>query len=293
MPAFGYEDSGLIKAADGTRLFYGVAGDGPPCLLLDGVGCDGWAWNLIQPHLRSTHRTIHCHYRGHGRSGALVDPTRNDITDLADDAYRVLDHLEVEQTIVVAHSMGTQVALEMVRTSADRIGAMILICGSSGEVTHTFHGNDLLHRILPTLIEKVDRYRPLARALWGRLPPALSYKIAAMIGEIDGPTIKAEDFQQYVEHLSDIELDLYLAMLQRAGDHSAEDLLPTIDIPTLVVAAERDTFTPPETVQKLADEIPDAHYVELAGASHAAPLERASAINAHIDDFLSELGAAR
>lgn len=290
MPSFGYDDSGLIEAIDGTRLFYGVAGEGPACLLLDGVGCDGWAWNLIQPHLRKSLRTIHSHYRGHGRSGSLVDSQRNDITDMADDTFRVLDHLGVEETIIVAHSMGTQVALEMVRTSPQRVRAMVLICGSSGEVTHTFHGNDMLHRVLPVLIEKVDQYRPLARALWGRLPPSLSYKIARLIGEIDGPTIKAEDFQQYVEHLSDIDLDLYLAMLQRAGDHSAADLLPEIRIPTLVIAAERDTFTPPEVVQKLADGIPDAEYVELAGASHAAPLERASVINAHIDDFLAEAG---
>lgn len=289
MPSYDYEQCGLVNANDGTPLFYGLAGSGPDITLLDGVGCDGWAWNYIRPHLMEHMRTIHCHYRGHGRSGAPVDPKRIAIGDLADDALCVLDRLEVQRSVLIAHSMGTQVALEIYRRAPERVRAFILMCGSYGRITHTFHGNDYLHRALPQLIDNVRRYRPLARALWGRLPPALSYRIAGWIGEIDGAAIAAEDFRQYVEHLSDIDLDLYLSMLQHAGAHSAEDLLAQVSVPTLVFAAERDTFTPPEVVKAVADGIPGARYVELKGASHAAPLERAQTINAEIDAFLSEL----
>lgn len=289
MPSYEYEHCGLVNAGDGTPLFYGLAGQGPDCTLLDGVGCDGWAWNYIRPHLMRDMRTVHCHYRGHGRSGAPVDDHRIAITDLADDVARVLDHLEVQRTMVVAHSMGTQVALELYRRNPERIAGLILLCGSYGRITHTFHGNDILHRVLPQLIDNVRRYRPLARALWGRLPAALAYRIAGWIGEIDGAAIAADDFRQYVEHLSDIDLDLYLSMLQEAGAHSAEDLLPEVEAPTLVFAAERDTFTPPAVVRAVADGIPGARYVELQGASHAAPLERARTINAEIDSFRSVL----
>jgi pimeloyl-ACP methyl ester carboxylesterase len=139
------------------------------------------------------------------------------------------------------------------------------------------------------LIEQVHKHRGLARALWGRLPPQLSFKIAGLIGEIDGLALSPDDFRQYVEHLSDIDLDLYLAMLQRAGDHSAEDMLASVNVPSLVIAAERDTFTPVDVVRELANSIPGAEYVELAGASHAAPLERADAINGYIDAFLARL----
>lgn len=284
-----YDERGFTTAADGTRLFYGVRGAGPGLVLLDGIGCDGWAWTYIQPHLALRQRVVHCHYRGHGRSGRVLNLSSATIDTLSDDVLRVLDATGLPRTVVVAHSMGTQVALELYRHHPERVRALVLVCGSHGRITHTFHGNDLLHRALPTLLANVRKYEAIARALWGRLPPALSYRVAGWLREIDGAALKPEDFKLYVEHLSDIELDLYLTMLQYAGEHSAEDLLPNIRVPTLVIAAERDTFTPRDVVKDMADHIPGAIYRELAGASHAAPSEQPQQINEYIDDLLAKL----
>jgi pimeloyl-ACP methyl ester carboxylesterase len=284
-----YDERGFATAADGTRLFYGVRGSGPGLVLLDGIGCDGWAWIHIQPHLALRNRVVHCHYRGHGRSGRVLDLASATIETLSYDVERVLDATGLSRAVLVAHSMGTQVALELYRRFPERVRALILVCGSYGRITHTFHGNDLLHRMLPVLIDKVRKYESVARALWGRLPPALSYRVAGWLREIDGAALRPEDFKLYVEHLSDIELDLYLTMLQAAGDHSAEDVLATVRVPTLVIAAERDTFTPRAVVKDMADRIPGAIYRELLGASHAAPSEQPQQINAYIDEFLAKL----
>jgi len=285
-----YDEWGLVPASDGTQLFYGAQGRGRPLVLLDGIGCDGWAWKHIQPRLAEHYRTIHCHYRGHGRSGSPVDPTHIGIQDLAEDVVAILDHLELDEVVTVAHSMGTQVVLEIFRRWESRLKGMALVCGTDGEVTRTFHGNDLLHRILPRLIEYVRKYRPVALALWRRLPAELSYRVAKVIGEVDGPALDPNDFKEYVEHLSDIDLSLYLDMLSRAGAHSATDLLPRIAVPTLVVAAERDTFTPRDVVKAMADAIPRSRYVELVGASHAAPAEQPQRLVEAIEEFLAQAG---
>lgn len=285
-----YEVRGFARASDGTRLFYGTRGRGAPVLLLDGIGCDGWAWNHIQPHLSAQHRVVHTHFRGHGRSGAPVDPNAIDVPTLADDIVAVANAAALDHFAIIGHSMGTQVALEVYRRIPERIRALVLICGSFGRITHTFHGNDLLSRVLPQLIEGVRKHRGLARALWGRLPPQLSWRVAGWLGEIDGGSVDVRDFQNYVEHLSDIDLDLYLTMLQAAGEHSAEDVLASVTVPTLVIAAEKDTFTPVPVVRAVASGIQGAHYVELAGATHSAPIERATAINQEIDTFFEGIG---
>lgn len=284
-----YDARGFAAAADGTKLFYGEKGNGEAIVLLDGIGCDGWAWNQIQPHLALHRRVIHTHYRGHGRSGSGVDRTATDILTLRDDVIAVMDQCRAGRTTLVAHSMGTQVALEVYRKLPERVNALVLLCGSHGRITHTFHGNDVLHRVLPMLIATVRKYEPLARALWGRLPPRFSYRAARWLREIDGTQLRPEDFQLYVEHLSDIELDLYLTMLQKAGDHSAEDMLATIRVPTLVVAAERDTFMPADVVKDMAERIPGAKFLLLQGASHAGPIEQPAVIEAAIDELLAKL----
>src|SRR5437870_3384042 len=97
-----YDAKAFAFGADGTRIFYGASGHGSALVLLDGIGCDGWAWNHIQPHLAQRHRVLHMHYRGHGRSGPLVDPDANDVTTLADDTLRVLDAAGESKAVLLA-----------------------------------------------------------------------------------------------------------------------------------------------------------------------------------------------
>jgi pimeloyl-ACP methyl ester carboxylesterase len=283
-----YDRTGFAAASDGTRLFFGVRGHGPALVLDDGIGCDGWAWEHVQPHFAATHTVIHWHYRGHGRSGAPRDRGRIAITDLADDLVAVLDAAGVERAVHVGHSMGTQVCLETWRRHAARTTALVLVSGSYGRVTHTFHGSDTLDNVLPGIIDFVRKNKGLARGLWGRMPARLSFRMAKMLGEIDGLAMPEEDFVRYMEHLASMDPDLFLEMLERAGEHSAEDVLANIDIPVLVVAGERDTFTPATLSRFMAEHIPGAEYFELRGATHAAPIEQPTSLELRMEKFFRD-----
>jgi pimeloyl-ACP methyl ester carboxylesterase len=282
-----YDQQGFAHAEDGTRLFWGVRGKGEPTIVLcDGIGCDGFAWTYLQPHLAARHRVLHWHYRGHGRSGAPVDRDRIDVVQIARDLRTILDKLEIHDVVAVGHSMGTQVALELYRLEPQRTRAMVLLCGSYGRVTRTFHGSNVLEQVLPTLIEQVQKHRGLARAIWQRVPPGLAFRIARMSKEIDALAIREEDFRHYIEHVGAMDPDLFLEMLQKAGEHTAEDLLPHIRVPTLVIAAERDTFTPCALAKAMADTIPNAEHKLLVNGTHAAPVEQPARILEWIDSFL-------
>lgn len=282
-----YDAWGLVNASDGTRLFYGSRGRGPAIVLVDGIGCDGWAWVYLQPHLADRYRVIHWHYRGHGRSGPPLDAGDATVEAHANDLLRVMDANQVEQAILIGHSMGTQVALEAYRLAPKRVTALVLICGTYGRVTSTFHDSDVLERLLPHLSKLAVDHGPLVRALWGRVPGKLAYFIGSWIGEIDGASLHRDDFVAYVEHLSTMDPDAYFTMLRLAGEHSAEDVLPRVDVPTLVVSGELDTFTPKRLAQHMAGQIPGAAYFEVAGGTHSTPAERPDVVNARIDSFLA------
>ena len=75
-------------------------------------------------------------------------------------------------------------------------------------------------------------------------------------------------------------------MLSAAGQHSADDLLPSIAAPVLVVAGGRDGFTPPDRSRAMAEAIPGAELLEIPNASHTAPIERPHLVDWTIRDFL-------
>jgi pimeloyl-ACP methyl ester carboxylesterase len=285
-------------AEDGTRLYVRerdalVAGSplaesNVTSLLCDGIACDGFIWKYLWDFLAERTRVAHWHYRGHGRSASPEDPERIQVLDFAADVDCVRRHIGDPPVVLFGHSFGCQVALEGYRRRREKVRGLVLLCGSAGRVTHTFRGTDALAQILPGLIKRVRSSPLLARGLWGSVPPELSLKIAALTGEIDARLMDPRDLLPYLQHMADIDLLMFLRMLMNAGEHSAADLLPEIDVPALVIGGDRDNFTPVRYAEELAHAMPKGELLMLS-ATHVAPLEQRATVHERIGVFLDKI----
>jgi len=287
-----YDRTGFATAPDGTRLFYGVLGAGPVLVLDDGVGCDGWMWEHLQPHFAATHTVVHWHYRGHGRSGAPRDRARIGIVDLADDLVSVLDAVGTERPVHIGHSMGTQVALEEWHLYPKNVKGLVLLCGSFGHVTQSFRGVPILDAILPKLMGIVDKQPDLVRAIWSRIPPEMAFRAAMLAGDVDPDNVRREDMLPYLKHMTHVDFAMFLKMLRSAGDHSAEEYLKDIDVPVLIVAGEKDTFTPGSLSTWMAEQIPGSELLVVPAGTHVAPIEQPELIGARIKAFVERAAAS-
>ena len=287
----------FATADDGTRLYVrelptrrSDSANALTALLSDGIACDGFIWKYLWDFLADRTNVAHWHYRGHGRSSAPRDEEKIHVTDFASDIDRVRRHIGDPPVVLFGHSFGCQVALEGYRKRRENVRGLVLICGSSGRVTHTFRGTEALAQVLPGLIERVRKSPRLARGLWGSVPPALSLKIATLTGEIDSRMMDPNDLLPYLEHMADIDLLMFLRMLWDAGEHSAADLLPSIDVPVLVISGDKDNFTPVRYAEELAGALPKGELVMLS-ATHVAPLEQRATVHAKVGEFLDKLRA--
>jgi pimeloyl-ACP methyl ester carboxylesterase len=265
---------------------WGERGHATPVLLCDGIGCDGYVWRHLRDDLDRRY-CIHPHYRGHGRTPAPRDPARVTIADLADDVASVLDDVDVERAVLVGHSMGVQVALETYRRHAARVAGLVLLCGAPSHPLRTFRGSAALEEWLPTIQRWIQRMpgvvNRISRAV---LPTRLAYEIASRL-EIRRELVEPRDFMPYLEGLARIDARLFVAMLAAAAQHSAEDVLPEVKVPTLVIAGGRDGFTPPERSRAIAAAVPHAELLEIPNASHTAPIEHPQLVNTTIGEFLA------
>jgi pimeloyl-ACP methyl ester carboxylesterase len=184
--------------------------------------------------------------------------------------------------------MGCQVSLEAFRLRPQGVRGLVLLCGSFGNVTSTFHGLPLLDLILPRLLEVAEKMPEIVRAIWTRLPPRLALKIALRAGEIDPKRVRAEDFLPYLDHMTHVDFPMFLRMLRAAGEHTAGDLLARIDVPVLVVAGEKDTFTPAFLARAMAEALPKGELLLVPDGTHVAPIEQPELINARVQQFLRE-----
>lgn len=275
---------------DGTRI-YVRRREGPSpvtALLSDGVACDGFIWKYLWDDLARSVSVAHWNYRGHGRSAAPVDPTAIELVEHAHDLDAVRRALGDGEVVLVGHSMGCQVSLEALRLRPEKVRGLVLVCGSSGRITHTFKGSNVLAQLLPRIIEQVDSYPELARAIWSWVPPEIALQVALLSGEVDKSAIVPADLMPYMRHMVDIDLPMFLRMLRSAGEHSAADLLPSISVPTLVIAGDHDTFTPARYAEEMAAAIPQAELLMVQGGTHVVPLERKEQVAARLEKFLHE-----
>jgi pimeloyl-ACP methyl ester carboxylesterase len=283
--AWGY----AVAPSDGSPLFYESWGDRSaqtPLLLCDGIGCDGYVWRYLRSDVGSRF-CLHPHYRGHGRTAAPRDPRRVTIEDLADDVACVLDDALVERAVLVGHSMGVQVCLEAYRRHAARVAGLILVCGAPSHPLKTFRGSDVLDELLPTLQKWIHRVPGVINRVTRLvLPTRLAYEVASRL-EIRRELVEPADFMPYLEGVARIDARLFVAMLSAAAQHSADELLPSIQVPCLVVAGSRDGFTPPERSRSMAAAIPNAELLEIPNASHTAPIEHPQLVDETVRDFLA------
>lgn len=280
-----------LRRDDGAslRLFsYGPRdAPGPAILILDGIGCAGWAFERSLPTLSENRRVVLMHYRGHGQSPDPPRPWQLSIPVLADDAAAALEHLGIQSAVVVGFSMGFPVALELYRRHRHLVAGLVSLAGPSGRVLTSFQGTQAFGRLLPLVRATTRIAHDLTNRVWRKvLPSPLSREISLRSGQVNADRIEAADLELYMRGIAAMNPELFLMLLDEAHRHSAADVLPTIAVPTLVVAGARDNFVPLATMRALAFSIPRVQWKVYADATHALPAEYPLEIAREILEFV-------
>ena len=100
--------SAILPLSDGSRARVLSAGDGPPVLLIHGVGLRAEVWGPQIDALCATHRVLAVDMPGHGGSDPL--PLGASLPDFVAWAARVIDDLALGPIAVAGHSMGALIA---------------------------------------------------------------------------------------------------------------------------------------------------------------------------------------
>lgn len=285
-----YDQEIWVESELGTQLWAASVGQGPCVVLCDGLGCDGFIWKHIINDLKRDHQVIRLHYRGHGRSGIPKNLGDMNVPGLANDVARVLDAFGVESCVLAGHSMGVQVLLEhtLYANPNERIKGLALLCGAAGRPLHSFKNSSVGHSVLPFILRLADIYPGQLRTLWPFLlknPLALEF---ARYFEINRFLMSSAEMRPYLDRLAEMEPRVFLAMLEHAAEHSVEPQLHRISLPTLIVAAEHDTFTPLSRSVEMSEEMPNSQLFVLPSATHTGPLEWPELLNLRIRKFLRQ-----
>jgi pimeloyl-ACP methyl ester carboxylesterase len=106
------------------KLNYKILGEGAPVIILHGLFGMLDNWRTIAKHLESKYKCILVDLRNHGRSPH--HPEMN-YEIMAGDIHELMNDLQIDQAVLMGHSMGGKVAMQFALTYPDRISHLIVI----------------------------------------------------------------------------------------------------------------------------------------------------------------------
>ena len=208
---------------------------------------------------------------------------------IADDLLRILDATGVEKAILLGHSLGCQTIFEFYRLYPERVLGLVPMLGSYGKPAETFLDPRIGPKIYDIIYKYGTRYPSVLNlASQSALRSPLAWPFAKLTGLVHPDLCRREDLNPYLDHLSQLDFQVFLELARAAQEHDAEDILDTIHVPTLVVAGENDLFTPRGLSLEMADRIPNATLLEIPKGSHAALIEQPELINLRLNKFIAE-----
>jgi pimeloyl-ACP methyl ester carboxylesterase len=286
--------AGFAYTDDGVPLYWRSVGEGEPAFVCcNGVGVSTFFFKYVVEHFRDRFRVITWDYRGHGRSApppVPVDQADLSIDRNVRDLASVLDAIgQTAPVVLLGHSMGCQVILEFAHQHPDRTAALIPMFGTFEHPMNTFMDSPMSRPAFDVLLRLVLRGgRPAARFLLPLYDSPIAAPVGGLLGLMDRHYAGRVDIDQYLDHLAGLDPRLFLRMVSQATEHSAGPYLGELKAPTLVIASEKDLFTPLHRSYTMVKRIPGAELLVLAEASHAAIIEHPASINRRIDRFLRE-----
>lgn len=257
---------------DGSTLAVRAAGSGPSVIFLHGFPMDSRMWipliELLQPY-------FHCiapNFRGFGGSSLSGDYK---ISELAKDVENVRLHLAGDSPVhLVGLSMGGYVAFEYWRQFGSHLRSL------------TFTNTK------PFADDSQARSNRLAmaeKALSQGAPAALE----PMIGQLLADNSRAAEAETRLREMSHGVSPATIAAAQSAMADRRDfvPLLPSLALPSLVVAGQHDRLSPPQITEQWAGQLPRGRFEVVPDSGHLSPLESTSAFHCLLFEFLNSVEA--
>lgn len=240
---------------DGTPIHYISLGEGPKTL----VFLHGWTasvreWLPFASELAENHRVVCWDARGHG-SHAYPEETEMTLPQMADDVDALLTHLDINDAVIVGHSMGALTTWEYIRRHGqDRITGLCIIDQSPKLVTDDDWTNGVYGNF------SHDKNQTFLKLLETDFAQGVLELIAYGMNRrsLENFEQNSRGFQQMRDYLQKQPAKLLTACWDSITQQDYRDVLPQISVPSLLVYGDESQFYSADLQQWVSNTIKES-----------------------------------
>jgi pimeloyl-ACP methyl ester carboxylesterase len=290
--------SRTIARADGSRIFIEEAGPRSKrgVVFIHGSCLRTDTWHYQIPGL-GKRRLIFYDLRGHGLSQPKGD-SKYTIRTMALDLAAVIRDCNLSEVVLVGHSVGGMIALELcshLAHEAPEVRGLVLLNTTYKPAAETLLGGSLarIERVTRRPFDIVGARADYLQTLRKVLRPSDSLFMAVSLAAF-GPNASARQIDFTYDMLAETSADVIFDLIKSYRDFDVREVLGAIALPTLVVGGTHDRLTGPDASTYIAEHIPGARLKMFEACGHMTMLERHRELNRLLEEFFVEtLGRTR
>jgi pimeloyl-ACP methyl ester carboxylesterase len=230
-------------------------------VFIHGAGGDWSSWYLQRDYFSPAFNLFFMELPGHG---AARGTGAREIKDYALWVKDALDQLQVISPLVIGHSMGGAITMDLALRFPDLPQGLVLV--STGARL----------RVLPDILDAITKDFQQAVALICKLSFA--------------PDVPPEMLQAAVKEMLKNDPDCLFGDFSACQRFDVMEEVGAITVPTLVICGHRDVLTPIKYSRYLADKIAGSALEVVVGAGHLVMMERPEEFNKKVVGFLNSVG---
>ncbi len=289
------ERSRTLDLPDGARIFVEESGPeskrGAVFIHGSALRTDLWHYQLSGV---GDHRLVFYDLRGHGRSHPKGDRDYT-ITTLVDDLMAVIDDAGLEEVVLVGHSVGGMIALDLCSRRTELLGSKIkgVVCVNT---THrpayeTVTGGAAIaraERVLRRPLDAIGKQHRRVDYLRKIIRPSDSLFMVVSLAAF-GPKASARQVDFTYDMLAETPTDVIFDLFRTYRDFEVTELLSDVTVPVIVITGTHDRITVPGASQFLAENLPKAELKVFENAGHMTMLEKHKEFNSLLGTFFDEV----
>ena len=263
-------DSGKVIVPDG-ELYFEKQGEGKPLILIHAGFSDRRDWTHQISDFGKQYNTIVYDQRGSGYSTVIKAGFSP-----ADDLKAIMDHLHIEKTTLVGHSIGGTIALDFALQYPNKISALILVASGLNGYSWSKEYIEFMNALwsVPQPDDMTKQFLSAPFYAVGMSEPAI---------QLDIETITKENFQKVLTWESFDIRDVHW--------HFPESIskLKEINVPTLVIYGDQDSEDIKQIARLLSQNSQNVKTAQIKNTDHLLNYEKPHEFNRLVLDFLADI----
>jgi pimeloyl-ACP methyl ester carboxylesterase len=268
---------------DGVRIHFRDRGAGNPIVFIHGFGASLDTWRHLEDGLENQYRIISLDLKGHGYSERPLDD-RYSLQDHAAVVLGLMDHLKLENAVLIGNSLGCAIALmaalKAQQESSTAVAAMVLIAGS-------LDGNNL-----PFYLRLLRL--PMIGSIAAKLTPAsFGTRLILKRAYYDDEKVTDSLVELYAKYqrIPGTEHALITTARQMipADISGLREALKKLEIPTLNIIGKHDQIISQESAATVCQIVSRCRAVVVDEVGHVPHEEKPEKVLSLLNEFLPEV----